>query len=70
MDNESDDEKQDNTYEKNNRKQANTSKITVDNALEIIEMEFKEVEDWTKKEMKRLKYDCFDIIDSLKMKYQ
>jgi hypothetical protein len=39
-----------------------------DDAMEIIEIEFQDLEDWLKREMKKLKKDSYNIIDCLKVK--
>jgi hypothetical protein len=44
------------------------AKLNEDITLEIINLEFKEVEEWVKREIKSLKYESSDIIDSLKLK--
>jgi hypothetical protein len=58
--------KKDNETE--DRPSKKVTKLNEDIAMEIINIEFKDLEDWLKKEMKTLKGESFDIIDSLKLK--
>lgn len=44
------------------------SKFNEDHALELIDQEFKDLEDWLKREAKRLKSDCADICETIKIK--
>jgi hypothetical protein len=49
---------------KSNKKE---NKFTEDEAMDIVDVEFQELEDWMKKEMKNLKQDAYDIVDCLKV---
>ena len=58
---------------KNNEGEKRTSskkptKLDEDITLEIINSEFKDLEDWLKKKIKGLKGESFQVIDSLKLK--
>lgn len=44
------------------------SSLTDDTAREIIDIEFNELEDWLKSESRKLKYECYEIADSLQVK--
>ena len=50
------------------RQSKKVTKLNEDITLEIVNSEFKDLEDWLKKEMKGLKEESFEIIDSLKLK--
>ena len=41
-----------------------------DDALDIVDLEFQDLEEWLRKETKKLKKDSFNIIDCLKVKQQ
>ncbi len=70
MNNSSSSEEQTNTkqskHSANNHKKENN--FTDDNAMEIVDIEFRDLEDWIKKETRKLKKDSFGIIDCLKVK--
>lgn len=59
---------------KNKKNTSNSNKKIVeknfneDDAMEIIEIEFQDLEDWLKRETKKLKKDSYNIIDSIKVK--
>jgi hypothetical protein len=59
---------------KNKKNTPNSNKKIVeknfneDDAMEIIEIEFQDLEDWLKRETKKLKKDSYNIIDSIKVK--
>jgi len=45
----------------------NKNKFNEDNALEMVELEFKDLEDWLKKECKRLKSEAGDICETIRI---
>jgi hypothetical protein len=45
-------------------------KINEDNVLQIIDLEFSDVSEWLKGEMKKSKLELKELIDSLKIKYE
>jgi hypothetical protein len=49
---------------KSNKKE---NKFNEDDAMDILDVEFQELEDWMKKEIKILKQDAFEIVDCLKV---
>jgi hypothetical protein len=49
---------------KSNKKE---NKFNEDDAMDIVDVEFQELEDWIKKEIKILKQDAFEIVDCLKV---
>jgi hypothetical protein len=51
--------------EKDNQKK---NKFTEDTANDIIDIEFRELQDWTKTQIRKLKMDCYDHIELLKLK--
>jgi hypothetical protein len=57
--------KKDNESDRPSKK---VTKLNEDITMEIINIEFKELEEWLKKEMKGIKAESFDIVDSLKLK--
>lgn len=71
MDDSSDQENVEYMNKEQPRTPKNTStKFNGDLAIEIIDLEFREVEDWLKKECKKIKYECYEITNMLKIKIQ
>ena len=52
----------------NSNKKIVEKNFNEDDAMEIIEIEFQDLEDWLKRETKKLKKDSYNIIDSIKVK--
>ncbi len=52
----------------NSNKKIVEKNFTEDDAMEIIELEFQDLEDWLKRETKKLKKESYNIIDSIKVK--
>ena len=56
-----------NNKETRNSDFKNEVKFNEDDAMEIISIEFQELQDWIKEEIKILKQDSYDIVECLKV---